>query len=144
MGHTRVKECQRGSAYAAESAKERHKGAAEGSDTRLGPGDRAFESHYSDQKHAEIVDFSVFFYIKSSDFLCGQSGFLGALNQVFSLIIAAQNLRRSGMLLRVLEKENERHYTEMQEICKAKVWISDEEKIYETADRFLKGNQHQR
>lgn len=30
----------------------------------LGPGDRAFESHYSDQKHAEIVDFSVFFCIK--------------------------------------------------------------------------------
>ena len=40
-----------------ESAKEGATGLAEGSDIGLGPGDRAFEPHYSDQKPSEIVDF---------------------------------------------------------------------------------------
>ena len=45
----RAKECQRGIAGAAERAKESDRVPFESSDTRLGPGDRAFESHYSDQ-----------------------------------------------------------------------------------------------
>ena len=40
-----------------ESAKEGATGLPEGSDIGLGPGDRAFEPHYSDQKPSEIVDF---------------------------------------------------------------------------------------
>ena len=40
-----------------ESAKQGATGLAEGSDIGLGPGDRAFEPHYSDQKPSEIVDF---------------------------------------------------------------------------------------
>ena len=40
-----------------ESTKEGVEGLAEGSDIGLGPGDRAFEPHYSDQKPSEIVDF---------------------------------------------------------------------------------------
>ena len=40
-----------------ESAKEGATGLAEGSDIGLGPGDRAFEPHYSDQNPSEIVDF---------------------------------------------------------------------------------------
>ena len=44
-----------------ESAKQGATGLAEGSDIGLGPGDRAFEPHYSDQKPSEIVDFRGFF-----------------------------------------------------------------------------------
>lgn len=40
-----------------ESAKEGDSVLPEGSDIGLGPGDRAFEPHYSDQKPSEIVDF---------------------------------------------------------------------------------------
>lgn len=40
-----------------ESAKQGATGLAEGSDIGLGPGDRAFEPHYSDQNPSEIVDF---------------------------------------------------------------------------------------
>ena len=35
----------------------KRQGLAEGSDIGLGPGDRAFEPHYSDQNPSEIVDF---------------------------------------------------------------------------------------
>ena len=40
-----------------ESTKEGVTGLSEGSDIGLGPGDRAFEPHYSDQNPSEIVDF---------------------------------------------------------------------------------------
>lgn len=40
-----------------ESAKECDSVLPEGSDIGLGPGDRAFEPHYSDQNPSEIVDF---------------------------------------------------------------------------------------
>ena len=40
-----------------ESTKEGATGLPEGSDIGLGPGDRAFEPHYSDQNPSEIVDF---------------------------------------------------------------------------------------
>ena len=40
-----------------ESAKEGDSVLSEGSDIGLGPGDRAFEPHYSDQNPSEIVDF---------------------------------------------------------------------------------------
>lgn len=59
----RAKECQRGIAGAAERAKEGGRVPFESSDTRLGPGDRAFEPHYSDQKPSEIVDFRGLFLI---------------------------------------------------------------------------------
>ena len=54
---SRVKEFQRGTVGAAESAKECDTVLSEGSDIGLGPGDRAFEPHYSDQNPSEIVDF---------------------------------------------------------------------------------------
>jgi len=57
MEVARVKERQRGSCFAAESAKECGWGADEGSDTRLGPSGRRFEPCHSDQKSAEIVWF---------------------------------------------------------------------------------------
>ena len=44
-----------------ESVKEGDSVLPEGSDIGLGPGDRAFEPHYSDQKPTEIVDFSGLF-----------------------------------------------------------------------------------
>ena len=40
-----------------ESTKEGVTGLSEGSDIGLGPGDRAFEPHYSDQSPSKIVDF---------------------------------------------------------------------------------------
>ena len=40
-----------------ESTKEGLTGLPEGSDIGLGPGDRAFEPHYSDQTPSEIIDF---------------------------------------------------------------------------------------
>ena len=40
-----------------ESAKEGATGLPEGLDIGLGPGDRAFEPHYSDQNPSEINDF---------------------------------------------------------------------------------------
>ena len=46
-----------------ESAKEGVTGLSEGSDIGLGPGDRAFEPHYSDQNPSEIVDFRGIFLI---------------------------------------------------------------------------------
>ena len=46
-----------------ESAKEGATGLPEGSDIGLGPGDRAFEPHYSDQNPSEIVDFRGIFLI---------------------------------------------------------------------------------
>ena len=53
----RAKEFQKGTAGATESAKECDSVLPEGSDIGLGPGDRAFESHYSDQNPSEINDF---------------------------------------------------------------------------------------
>ena len=53
----RAKEFQKGTAGVPESAKEGARPLAEGSDIGLGPGDRAFEPHYSDQNPSEIVDF---------------------------------------------------------------------------------------
>jgi len=53
----RAKEFQKGTAGATESAKECDSVLPEGSDIGLGPGDRAFEPHYSDQNPSEIVDF---------------------------------------------------------------------------------------
>ena len=53
----RAKEFQRGTAGVPESTKEGVTGLSEGSGIGLGPGDRAFESHYSDQNPSEIVDF---------------------------------------------------------------------------------------
>ena len=52
----RAAELQRGTAGATESAKGGARVLAEGSDIGLGPGDRAFEPHYSDQP-PEIIDF---------------------------------------------------------------------------------------
>ena len=46
-----------------ESAKEYARPLAESSDIGLGPGDRAFEPHYSDQKPSEISDFRGLFLI---------------------------------------------------------------------------------
>ena len=46
-----------------ESTKEGLTGLPEGSDIGLGPGDRAFEPHYSDQSPSEIVDFRGAFLI---------------------------------------------------------------------------------
>ena len=54
---SRAKEFQRGTVEATESVKEGARAPTEGSDIGLGPGDRAFEPHYSDQKSSEIVDF---------------------------------------------------------------------------------------
>ena len=53
----RAIEFQRGTVGATESAKEDARPLTESSDIGLGPGDRAFEPHYSDQKPSEIVDF---------------------------------------------------------------------------------------
>ena len=54
-----------------ESAKECARPLAEGSDIGLGPGDRAFEPHYSDQNPSEIVDFRgiILFFV-----YCGAEG----------------------------------------------------------------------
>ena len=46
-----------------ESAKECDTVLPEGLDIGLGPGDRAFEPHYSDQNPSEIVDFRGIFLI---------------------------------------------------------------------------------
>ena len=53
----RAIEFQRGTVGATESAKECDTVLPEGLDIGLGPGDRAFEPHYSDQNPSEIVDF---------------------------------------------------------------------------------------
>ena len=58
-----------------ESTKEGVTGLSEGSDIGLGPGDRAFEPHYSDQNPSEIVDFrGIFLFFV----YCG-AGFEGGL-----------------------------------------------------------------
>ena len=44
-----------------ESAKQGATGLAEGSDIGLGPGDRAFEPHYSDQNPSELLISEGFF-----------------------------------------------------------------------------------
>ena len=50
-----------------ESTKEGLTGLPEGSDIGLGPGDRAFEPHYSDQNPSEIVDFrGIFLFFDSA------------------------------------------------------------------------------
>ena len=54
-----------------ESAKEGARPLAENSDIGLGPGDRAFEPHYSDQKPSEISDFRGLFLILD---YCGAGG----------------------------------------------------------------------
>ena len=59
----RAKEFQRGTAGVPESAKECARPLAESSDIGLGPGDRAFESHYSDESPSEIIDFRGIFLI---------------------------------------------------------------------------------
>ena len=48
-----------------ESAKECDTVLPEGLDIGLGPGDRAFEPHYSDQNPSEIVDFRGVFLVPS-------------------------------------------------------------------------------
>ena len=54
-----------------ESVKEGTTGLSEGSDIGLGPGDSAFEPHYSDQNPSEIVDFrGVFLFFV----YCGAGG----------------------------------------------------------------------
>ena len=53
----RPKEFQKGTAGVPESTKESARGLPEGSDIGLGPGDRAFEPHYSDQNSSEVNDF---------------------------------------------------------------------------------------
>ena len=64
-------EFQRGTAGVPESAKEGDSVLPEGSDIGLGPGDRAFEPHYSDQNPSEIVDFrGVFLFFV----YCGAGG----------------------------------------------------------------------
>ena len=70
----RATEFQRGTVGATESAKEGARALAEGSDIGLGPGDRAFEPHYSDQNPSEIVDFrGVFLFFV----------YCGAMNTLF-------------------------------------------------------------
>ena len=59
----RAKKFQRGTVGATESAKEGARVLAEGPDIGLGPGDRAFEPHYSDQNPSEINDFRGIFLI---------------------------------------------------------------------------------
>ena len=59
----RAIEFQRGTEGVPESNKKRATGLAEGSDIGLGPGDRAFEPHYSDQNPSEINDFRGIFLI---------------------------------------------------------------------------------
>lgn len=59
----RAKECQRGTAGAEERAKEGGRALAEGSDTRLGSRDRAFESPHSDQKTQTASMQSAFFHV---------------------------------------------------------------------------------
>ena len=59
----RAKEFQKGTAGVPESAKEGARPLAESSDIGLGPGDRAFEPHYSDQNPSEIVDLRGVFLI---------------------------------------------------------------------------------
>ena len=56
-------EFQRGTAEVPESAKEGTRPLAESLDIGLGPGDRAFEPHYSDQNPSEIVDLRGVFLI---------------------------------------------------------------------------------
>ena len=56
-------EFQRGTAGVPESAKECDTVLPEGLDIGLGPGDRAFEPHYSDQNPSEIIDFRGIFLI---------------------------------------------------------------------------------
>ena len=56
-------EFQRVTAGVPESAKECDTVLPEGLDIGLGPGDRAFEPHYSDQNPSEIVDFRGIFLI---------------------------------------------------------------------------------
>jgi len=73
-------EFQRGTAGVPESAKEGARPLAESSDIGLGPGDRAFEPHYSDQNPSEIVDFrGIFLFFV----YCG-AGVEGIVNQLFS------------------------------------------------------------
>lgn len=63
-----------------ESAKEGATGLPEGLDIGLGPGDRAFEPHYSDQNPSEIVDFRWIFLFFV---YCGASGEPVILNMSF-------------------------------------------------------------
>ena len=56
-------EFQRGTAGVPESAKECDTVLPEGLDIGLGPGDRAFEPHYSDQNPSEIANFRGVFLI---------------------------------------------------------------------------------
>ena len=63
-----------------ESAKEGVTGLPEGSDIGLGPGDRAFEPHYSDQNPSEIVDFRGIFLF----FVYCDAEVEGIVNQLFS------------------------------------------------------------
>lgn len=63
-----------------ESTKEGARVLAEGSDIGLGPGDRAFEPHYSDQNPSEIVDFRGIFLF----FVYCDAEVEGIVNQLFS------------------------------------------------------------
>ena len=73
----RAKEFQKGTAGATESAKECDSVLPEGSDIGLGPGDRAFEPHYSDHNvetkkmsPAKSPNISGFFATQTAIFLC--------------------------------------------------------------------------
>jgi len=75
------------------------------SDSNLGPSGRRFEPCHSDQKFSEIVDFRGFFYVKSSNFGCGQKRLLRRLERPVSLIIAAQNLSLSAYFDTLLQMD---------------------------------------
>ena len=73
----RPKEFQKGTAGVPESTKESARGLPEGSDIGLGPGDRAFEPHYSDHNvetkkmsPAKSPNISGFFATQTAIFLC--------------------------------------------------------------------------
>jgi len=62
----------------------------------LGPGDRAFESHYSDQNPAEINDFSGVFSLENLDFfIVFTAGFENPQNWIF-LCLLRRKIRAFG------------------------------------------------
>ena len=71
-----------------ESTKQGATGLPEGSDIGLGPGDRAFEPHYSDQNPSEIVDFRgifLFFVYCGADFALFHSKAIHSISMGASL-----------------------------------------------------------
>ena len=74
-----------------ESAKEGATGLPEGSDIGLGPGDRAFEPHYSDQGSLRSVDLREPFWI---------TGGIAQMTRVLKCCRRAVSRARTGLLLR--------------------------------------------